>query len=62
VGVYAAIKRPEQTVLGSVAAAAGFATTLAVAGFPPRIGAVFVVAGCAVAGTVAALHDRLTGP
>jgi hypothetical protein len=61
VGCFAAIVRPDGPLLGSVAAAAGFVATLLAAGFPPAIGSVFVVAGCAIAGAVAALDDRLAG-
>jgi len=61
VGVYASFRRPEEAVLGSVAAAAGFGTTLAVAGFRPGLHWVLVIASCAVAGAVTAIDDRLSG-
>ena len=63
VGAFAAFKRSEEVVLGSVAGVAGYAATAAaVHGLPVGFGTVFVVGACAGIGALMAIDDRLGGP
>jgi hypothetical protein len=62
VGVFAAFRRPEEVVLGSVAAAVAAGTTLIATGLPPGFNLVFVVPTCGLVGVLAAIDDRLAGP